>query len=204
MILNQLVQNNLQNYAVFVSRSYGGIRMGQERFQCYAESVKAAFLSHNIHLKDRNVQKNPVRQSSIQHQQQRTQPNQLTNATSQSYGQNTDTDATINHTKAEKHPPPNQMPLQTAPKRYFNYNNQRHGAVRPNQRRSSRGRQPVRGARQPSTQYSARGGYTGYNEYGRLGQLFPKTFGEIGASQQMQKNPFGFQYVQEERENSVD
>ena len=37
-----LVNNNIQNVAVFVVRKYGGVRMGSDRFLCYEEVAKQA------------------------------------------------------------------------------------------------------------------------------------------------------------------
>ena len=48
VLLNLLVKNELKNRVIFVARKYGGIRMGADRFQCYAESAKAALIAHGL------------------------------------------------------------------------------------------------------------------------------------------------------------
>ena len=41
-ILQFMDMNNIQNRVVIVARKYGGIRMGNERFQCYVQAAKEA------------------------------------------------------------------------------------------------------------------------------------------------------------------
>ena len=45
-LLNLLVENKIVNRVVFVSRKYGGIRMGAERFQCYVQATKNVLSAH--------------------------------------------------------------------------------------------------------------------------------------------------------------
>ena len=62
--LNILTQNNVKNRVVFIARKYGGVKMGSERFQCYAEVTKAALLTHGIkinhYVKRQQQQRPPV------------------------------------------------------------------------------------------------------------------------------------------------
>ena len=41
-ILDMMIRNKIYNRVIFVARMYGGIRMGQDRFECYAQAAKAA------------------------------------------------------------------------------------------------------------------------------------------------------------------
>ena len=38
-ILDLMIKNNIQNRVIFISRKYGGIRMGKNRFECYKEAA---------------------------------------------------------------------------------------------------------------------------------------------------------------------
>ena len=44
-VLDILTRNNMQNRVVFVTRKFGGIKMGPNRFECYRQAAKAALKS---------------------------------------------------------------------------------------------------------------------------------------------------------------
>ena len=46
ILLDFLVTNNMKNRVVFVSRKYGGIRMGRDRFDCYAKATRLVLREH--------------------------------------------------------------------------------------------------------------------------------------------------------------
>ena len=41
-VLNVLINNNMENRAVFIARKFGGIKMGSSRFECYQQAAKSA------------------------------------------------------------------------------------------------------------------------------------------------------------------
>ena len=51
-ILSILEKNNMKNRVVFISRKYGGIRLGSDRFECYKQAAKTVLMAnpHNTVL----------------------------------------------------------------------------------------------------------------------------------------------------------
>ena len=46
ILLEFLQQNKISSKAVFVTRKFGGIKMGQDRFDCYIQAIKAVCILH--------------------------------------------------------------------------------------------------------------------------------------------------------------
>ena len=46
LLLEWMVRNKMVNRVIFVSRKYGGVRMGMDRFECYIQAAKAVLMEH--------------------------------------------------------------------------------------------------------------------------------------------------------------
>ena len=205
-LLNILVQNNLQNCVVFVARKYGGVRMGPERFQCYAESVKAALMSHGIQIKSSSgpdYKKRQNEQQSMGPPQSTTNPTRTGRVEVQQMSSSSSVQP-----KADVPPYPQPLPQRNR----GGYSQQ--GGRRFNHKYSGRSG-AVRGARGPTTQQMRdypkpnHSAYS-YNEYSKMGQLFPNQFKTFENFQDMpptnlnDRNPFGLRYVNNDNNESVD
>ena len=149
-VLNILTQNKITDRVIFVCRKYGGIRMGADRFQCYADAARGALLTHNFKLIE-HPPKNPAKPKPADDipvsQQQQSHP--------------------TTHSKQTRHP--NYPSSSQRSTRNTGFTRFRTG---PSRRGLIRGRSDTRAirGRQTTTQNEAK--YS-YQDYKVKGQLFP-------------------------------
>ena len=156
-LLNTLTRNNLQGYALFVNRYYGGQKMGPNRFVCYVNAAQSALINAGLipestpkmTLALPKANAHPKQQQQHRRQQVRGWQQQQHNPHTQSpSGENTYANVT---NQANPYRPKTYIPY---PSRGNRGNGPRRGtSYNPRGARGHRGHyNPTRAARQPSTQ----------------------------------------------------
>ena len=206
VLLKILTQNNLKNHVIFVARKYGGIRMGPERFQCYAESAKAALISAGIQINIAEKSRQSTNKDIPEHENaNRTNSAVKDSAPKTASALQNSPQQQLSGNNSAKSPPPFTSPHQQVSRgrgNSFNYQSRRpYGRGRARNFGAS-----VRGAKQ-STQYEASSNMS-YESLGRAGQLFPnhdyRRRGRGAASSSAGNNAFGFKYIQENNNSDLD